>query len=147
MRTEEDTPLTERVLLVESRADEEALATTGRELPEMSANEVALFLSCNYADVPVGRRFDCCHRRHDADDVAWVTTTVVAVTQQFNHPMDAIPHGWKTLTVLRFEPEIPVLIRELPQAAQWFDHPVSLYISDRATWEARAAAKGQAALE
>ncbi|CAL9405408.1 hypothetical protein SUDANB105_01541 [Streptomyces sp. enrichment culture] len=140
MRTEGDTPLTERVLLVESRADEGALATMGRELPARSANEVALFLSYNYADVPVGRRFDCCYRRHDADDVAWVTTTVVAVTQQFARPMDAIPHGWKTLTVLRFAPGIPALIRELPEAAQWYDHPVSLHISEGATWEARAAA-------
>jgi hypothetical protein len=141
MRAEEDTPLTERVLLVESRADSSALATIGQGLPRRSANEVALFLSYNYADVPVGRSFDCCFRRSDRRDVAWVTTTVVAVTQQFGVGWDMIPHGWKTLAVLRFEPEIPVLIRDLPEAAAWFDQRVSLYVSDRDTWESRATSR------
>lgn len=138
MRTEEDTPVTERLLLVESRADKTALAALGQGLPQRSANEEALFLSYNYADVPVGRSFDCCFRRSDIRDVAWVTTTVVAVTQQFGVVWDAIPHGWKTLAVLRFEPEIPALIRDLPEAAAWFDQLISVHISDSDTWQARA---------
>ncbi|CAM5689587.1 hypothetical protein [Streptomyces aurantiogriseus] len=141
MRTEEDTPLSERVLLVESRADETALTTIGQGLPRRSANEVPLFLSYNYADVPVGRSFDCCYRRSDKGDVAWARTTVVAVTQQFGVEWDTIPHGWKTLTVLRFEPEIPALIRDLPEAAAWFDQRVSLYVSDKDTWEARGTSR------
>jgi hypothetical protein len=136
-RPEEAAEPAERVLLVESRADRTALAAFGQGLPECSAGEVALFISYNYADVPVGRRYDCCFRRSDEADVTWVTTTVVAVTQQFRHPWDTIPHGWKTLTVLRFEPEIPSLIRDLPEAACWFDQRISVYVSDRATWEAR----------
>ncbi|MER7000339.1 hypothetical protein [Streptomyces sp. NPDC000410] len=67
-----------------------------------------------------------------------MTTTVVAVTQQFGFGWDVIPHGWKTLALLRFEPEIPALIRELPEAAGWFDHPTSVYISHMDTWAARA---------
>ncbi|MEU6063665.1 MULTISPECIES: hypothetical protein [Streptomyces] len=137
MRTEEDTPPAERILLVESRADDRALAALGHELPERSANEEALFLSYNYADVPVGRRYDCCFRRADESDVAWVTVTVVAVTQQFGRVFDEIPHGWKTLTLLRFDPEIPALIRDLPAASAWFEQRVSLYISDQETWQVR----------
>ncbi|MFI9051470.1 hypothetical protein [Streptomyces sp. NPDC053427] len=141
MRTEEDTPLADRVLLIESRADEGALASIGQSLPRRSANDEALFLSYNYADVPVGRRFGCCFRRSDESDVVRVTTTVVAVTQQFGVGWDEIPHGWKTLAVLRFDPEIPALIRDLPEAARWFDQPVSIHVSDNDTWEARAASR------
>ncbi|MFI1401097.1 hypothetical protein [Streptomyces sp. NPDC020681] len=141
MRTEEDTPLADRVLLIESRADEGALAAMGQRLPRCSVNEEALFLSYNYADVPVGRSFGCCFRRSDESDVVWVTTTVVAVTQQFGFGWDVIPHGWKTLAVLQFEPEIPALIRDLPQAGAWFDHPVSVLVSDADTWEARATSR------
>ncbi|MER7000338.1 hypothetical protein [Streptomyces sp. NPDC000410] len=45
MRTEEDTPLADRVLLIESRANKSALAAIGQGLPQRSANEEALFLS------------------------------------------------------------------------------------------------------
>lgn len=141
MRNEGDTPLADRVLRIESRVGKGALATIGQGLPRRSANEEALFLSYNYADVPVGRSFGCCFRRSDERDVVWVTATVVAVTQQFGFRWDVIPHGWKTLVVLRFEPEIPELIRELPEAAGWFDQPVSVHVSDRDTWEARAASR------
>ncbi|MGP3987316.1 hypothetical protein [Streptomyces sp. 3N207] len=138
MRTEEDTPLAERVLLIESRAGEGALKAIGQGLPPRSAKEEALFLSYNYADVPVGRSFDCCFRRSDESDVVSVTTTVVAVTQQFGVAFDVIPHGWKTLAVLRFEPEIPAMVHDLPEAAGWFDQPISVHVSDSDTWEARA---------
>ncbi|MGP3975767.1 hypothetical protein ACTWQF_17510 [Streptomyces sp. 8N114] len=141
MRTEEDTPLAERVLLIESRADEGALTAIGQGLPRRSAKEEALFLSYNYADVPVGRSFHCCFRRSDESDVVSVTTTVVAVTQQFGVALDVIPHGWKALAVLRFEPEIPAMVRDLPEAAGWFDQPISVYVSDSDTWEARAAGR------
>ncbi|MFD9545418.1 hypothetical protein [Streptomyces sp. NPDC060022] len=139
MRTEDNTPLTERVLLVESRANKEALAAFGQEFTQRSANEEALFLSFNYAEVPVGRQFDCCFRRADPSDVAWVTVTVVSVTQQFGVRWDEVPHGWKTLTLLRFEPEIPSLIRALPEASSWYEQPVSVCISDRPTWGAQTA--------
>ncbi|MFI0977799.1 hypothetical protein ACH4SP_12410 [Streptomyces sp. NPDC021093] len=139
MRTEEDTPLTERVLLVESRASQEALTAFAQGFPQRSANEEALFLSFNYADVPVGRQFDCCFRRADPSDAVRATVTVVAVTQQFGASWDQVPHGWKTLTLLRFEPEVPSLIRNLPEASVWYEQPISVYISDTAAWEARTA--------
>ncbi|MFF3957271.1 hypothetical protein ACFYY1_29265 [Streptomyces sp. NPDC001890] len=139
MRTEEDTPLAERVLLVESRANKEALAAFGHGFTRRSANEEALFLSFNYADVPVGRTFDCCFRRVDESDVVRVKVTVISVTQQFGVGWDEIPHGWKTLTLLRFEPEVPSLIRDLPEASSWYEHPISVFISDSAAREARIA--------
>ncbi|WP_414166664.1 hypothetical protein ACMATS_02270 [Streptoverticillium reticulum] len=137
MIAEADTPLAHRILLVEGRATEKVLADVSRALPRLSVNEEALFLSYNYADVPVGRSYGCCYRRTDASDVVRVTTTVVAVTQQWAHKWDAIPHGWKTLAVLRFEPEIPEMIRDLPTASRWHEHPIAVHISDQDTWEAR----------
>ncbi|WP_406858923.1 hypothetical protein ABZO31_01215 [Streptomyces sp. HUAS MG47] len=137
MRTEEDTPVAERVLLVEGRAGADGLAAFGQALPRCSGNEVALFLSYNYADVPVGRSFDRCFRRADPGDVVRVTATVVAVTQQFGVGWDTIPHGWKTLAVLRFEPGIPSLIRDLPEVACWFEQRISVCVSDGETWRAR----------
>ena len=136
-RAENDTSLAERTLLVESRANQEALDRWGSRASAPAPNEEMLFLSLNYADLPVGKQFDCCYRRDDASNVAWITTTIVAVTQQWARPWDHIPHGWKTLTLLRFEPEIPELIRGLPEAAGWYDQPISVYISSKATWEAR----------
>ncbi|MEU2130202.1 hypothetical protein [Streptomyces sp. NPDC018352] len=145
MRAEESAPLAERVLLVESRANKEALAAFGHGFTRRSANEEALFLSFNYADVPVGRTFDCCFRRVDESDVVRVTVTVVSVTQQFGVGWDEIPHGWKTLTLLRFEPEIPSLISDLPEASSWYEHPISVFISDRGVWEARTANESRSA--
>ncbi|WP_406010462.1 hypothetical protein OG440_33375 [Streptomyces sp. NBC_00637] len=141
MRTEDDTPLADRTLLVESRAGKDALAAISRSFPPRAPNEEALFLSFNYAEVPVGRRFDCCFRKADHSDVAWVTTTVIAVTQQFGVGWDEIPHGWKTLVLLRFEPRVPSMISDLPEAPGWYDQPVSLCISDREVWETRTASE------
>ncbi|WP_225095108.1 hypothetical protein [Streptomyces sp. CoH27] len=137
MRTEEATPETERVLYVESRADARVLADLGTALPPRAAGEEVLFLSFAYADVPLGRRYECCFPRADERDVTWVTATVVAVTQQFGKPFTGIPHGWKTLALLRFEPEVPELVRALPTASAWYEHPATVHIADRATWEAR----------
>ncbi|MFD5414998.1 hypothetical protein [Streptomyces nojiriensis] len=135
MRQEEDAPVQERFLSVECHADGTALAAFGQGLPQPAANEAAVFLGYNYADVPVGRRYACCFRRNDAKDAERVTTTVVAVTQQYGHVWDHIPHGWKTLAVLRFEPAIPAMVRDLPYGGLWFDRRASVYVSDTDTWE------------
>lgn len=127
MRREEDTPVEERFLLIECHADETALTAFGKELPQPAANEAVVFLGYNYADVPVGRQYTCCFRRDEA-------TTVVAVTQQYGRSWDHIPHGWKTLSVLRFEPETPAMIRELPHGGLWYDHRGSVCVSDTDTW-------------
>lgn len=137
MRSEEDTPVVERVLCVQSRADEGVIRTCGAVIPPAADNEVLLFLSYTYADVPLGRRYDCCFRRADETDVSWVTVTVVAATQQFLIGHDELPHGWKTLALLRFEPEIPTMIRDLPEASTWHQYPDTVFISDRDTWKAR----------
>ncbi|MER7827108.1 hypothetical protein ABTX85_31625 [Streptomyces sp. NPDC096097] len=139
MRTEEDAPVEERFLSVECHADGTALTAFGQGLPRLAANEAAVFLGYNYADVPVGRRYTHCFRRADAEVAEQVTTTVVAVTQQFGHAWDHIPHGWKTLAVLRFEPGIPTMVRDLPHSGLWFDHRASVYIADASTWGAHVA--------
>jgi len=139
-RAEEDTPLTERTLLVESRANELAFGRWGSGLPAAGLNEETLFLSFNYADLPVGKQFDCCYIRDDEAKVIWTTVTIIAVTQQFSVAWDHIPHGWKTLTILRFEPEVPSIIRDLPATAGWYEHPITVYISNKDTWEARTSA-------
>ncbi|MCC5475541.1 hypothetical protein [Streptomyces barringtoniae] len=66
-------------------------------------------------------RDECCFPAADEGDATWVTVMVVAVTQQFGKPFDGIPRGWKTLALLRFEPEVPALISDLPTASGWYD--------------------------
>jgi hypothetical protein len=39
--------------------------------------------------------------------------------------------------MLRFEPEIPSLIRDLPEAAVWYEQPITVYISTKDTWKGR----------
>ncbi|MBC6462070.1 hypothetical protein [Actinomadura sp. HBU206391] len=136
-RAEDDTPLTERILLVESRAGNVALERWGSGLPLPGPNEEALFLSFNYADLPVGKRFDCCCPRDDETRVVWTTVTIIAGTQQMALAWDDIPHGWKTLTILRFDPEIPSIIRDLPETAGWYEQPITVHISSKDTWTAR----------
>ncbi|MEV7562445.1 hypothetical protein [Streptomyces sp. NPDC089795] len=70
-----------------------------------------------------------------------MTTTVVAVTQQYRHLWDHIPHGWKTPAVLRFEPAIPAMVRELPPGGLWYEHRGSVCVSDADTWGAYVAAE------
>ncbi|MBN6058294.1 hypothetical protein JYK22_40610, partial [Nonomuraea sp. RK-328] len=139
-KAEEDTPLTERTLLVESRANEVAFERWGSGLPVPGANEEVLFLSYNYADLPVGKQFDCCYPRYDEAKVVWSTVTIIAVTQQFSLAWDQIPEGWKTLAILRFEPEVPSIIRDLPATAGWYEHPIAVRISSKDTWKARVSA-------
>ncbi|MFJ9929582.1 hypothetical protein ACIRU5_26595 [Streptomyces misionensis] len=137
MRTEGSVRPEERVLLVESRAADAALAAFGACLPPRAAGEEVVFLAHGYADVPLGRRYDCCFLADDEGAVTWVTVTVVAVTQQFGRPFDGIPHGWRTLALLRFEPEVPAVVRALPRASVWCEHPVTLLVGDRDAWAAR----------
>jgi hypothetical protein len=133
-RAEDDTPLTERILLVESRASEAALERWGNGLPLPGPSEEALFLSFNYADLPAGKQFDCCYPRDDETKVVWTTVTI---PQQRAAARDYIPHGWKTLTILRFDPEIPSISQDLPETAGWHEQPITVHISSKDTWKAR----------
>ncbi|MBY8876447.1 hypothetical protein [Actinacidiphila acidipaludis] len=137
MRAERDIPVGERVLLVENRVSVESLGHVGHALPERAANEEVVFLAYSPADIPVGTRFAYCYRRLEPTDVVSVTATVMGVTQQFGHSWDAIPHGWKTVVLLRFEPEVPAMVRELPEVPRW-SGSASVCISDREVWEARS---------
>lgn len=109
-------------------------------LPEtLAENEVALFVNYNFADVPIGTAFDCCYAAAEESNLRWVRSEVVAVTQQFAMPFEEIPHGWKTITVLRFNPDLPDLVAKLPVSDGWFESPITVLVSSRETWQARQA--------
>ncbi|MFF1651491.1 hypothetical protein [Streptomyces sp. NPDC058240] len=59
----------------------------------------------------------------DQSDVVRVTATVASVTQQFGVRWDEVPRAWKTLTLRRFDPGIPSLIRDLPEDSNWYEQP------------------------
>jgi hypothetical protein len=127
-RSMEATPVPERTLLVESIASPRAREAVTSGLPRtIHENEVVLFVGYTFAEVPVGTTFDCCYMAADESNVRWVRSEVVAVTQQFARPWDEMPHGWKTITVLRFDPAVPDLVAQ----------PISILISSRETWHAR----------
>jgi hypothetical protein len=140
-RSIEDTPVLERRLYVESRASEAAINAVRAGLPQqLGTNEIVVFLTYSYADVPVGTEFDCCYHAADESNVTWVRCRVAAVTHQFGVPLNEIPHGWKTVSVLAFDPAVPAMLADLPEADAWELHP-SVMISTRETWEAGQASR------
>jgi hypothetical protein len=100
---EEDVPVRGRVLPVEGIAAPSALRKVQTGLPdELADNERAVFASFAYADIPLGKTYECLFWQDAPEQVERATTIVVAATQQFGKPFDGLPHGWKTIAVLRF---------------------------------------------
>jgi len=81
----------------------------------------------------MGKRFDCCVT---VEGVVRTDALVVAVSQQFGKPFDEIPHGWKTITMLRFSPEVPKGVRDLPEVEDWWARQPSMGLCTSETWEA-----------
>jgi hypothetical protein len=138
-RRVDDVPVEERALLIESQVSARTLAALAAGLPaELDRDEVALFAGYTFADIPLGTTFDCCFAAGDETSVRWSDVQVVAGSQQFARPWQEIPHGWSTIIVLRFAPEIPDLVAALPIADDW-SHSPTVLISTRETWTARRA--------
>ncbi|WP_218001757.1 hypothetical protein [Paraburkholderia acidipaludis] len=135
MRPESDVPLRERVLVVEGRASASALFYVRGAFPkELPANSEILFISFAYADIPIGQVFDIAFPTDIPQSVTKTHCEIVAVTQQYATPLDEIPHGWKTICLVKFEEDIPGIIESLPMVNGWYENRNTVSLCDADVW-------------
>lgn len=118
LRSEDNTPLAERYLVVEARVSASSLDLVRKGLaPHLSGDWY--FVSYSYADLPLPKVFTFLFPHGQPEAAVRTALVVVGCTQQFGAPWDAIPHGWKTICYFEYPGEVPPLIRGLPTADSW----------------------------
>ena len=58
------------------------------------------------------------------------TFELIAVTQQFDKPMDAIPHGWKTICALKLLENPLSILAGLPFTDDWYGNETTLVLEE-----------------
>ncbi|WP_158903600.1 hypothetical protein [Burkholderia sp. L27(2015)] len=135
MRSEANTPVQERTLIVEGRASRSALAILNAGLPKSRPiDSEILFISFAYADIPIGRKFTTLFPEKQPHLVTRTNCQVMAVTQQFAKPFDEIPHGWKTVCLVQFVGGVPDVVRSLPEVNGWYENRDTVCLCDEDTW-------------
>jgi hypothetical protein len=59
---------------------------------------------------------------------------VIAITQQYAKPFDEVPHGWKTICLVKFEEGIPDIITSLPVVNGWYENRYTVSLCDTDVW-------------
>src|SRR5262245_6511779 len=84
LRSEEQVPLADRVLIVEGRVSSERLEAVSAGLSRLpSGNEVLLVASFSYADLPLGKEFQVLFRVENPREFVLSRSRIHEVTQQF----------------------------------------------------------------
>jgi hypothetical protein len=131
---EEKVQMDQRFLMVQGHLSERCLDYARAALPpRRPENSAILFLSYAYADIPIGRRYKILFPKDHPELAVPTDCEILAVTQQFSKPFDCIPHGWKTICLVRFATDIPEMIRTLPTIDGWIN-PNWLCLCDEETW-------------
>lgn len=135
-------PVGDRVLLIEGIAAPSALSKVRGGLPnELGENDRAVFAAFAYADIPLGKTYECWFWEDELERVEHATTIVQAATQEMGKPFDSLPHGWRTIAVLRFPQGVPPIVAELPTVTQWYEGERFLLLGSTDAYEARLAAR------
>ncbi|MCH9649003.1 MAG: hypothetical protein K0U98_12255 [Deltaproteobacteria bacterium] len=141
---EQEVPVRERALEVYGQLSDRALQGVSSGLPaKLPANSLACFLGYCYVDLPLGKSFEVAYTPEHPQDAFHANCIVVAVTQQFAVPLDHIPHGWKTIAILRFDDGVPDEFLVLPVVDGW-NNARRLMISSRETLLARGGGEREA---
>lgn len=90
----------------------------------LTTPECARWLFLSYADcnVPVGSEVIELKAPGAGPGIS-VTGILLAVTQQFSSPLDAVPCGWKTMCLFQFPSGVPKTVDELPRLDEWSFEP------------------------
>lgn len=92
------------------------------------------FASYSQMDIPIGTSFQKVFDL-STNQVENVECKLVEVTQQFGRPMELIPSGWKTICKIKFNTEVPLLIKGLPQINEWATPgSKSIVLTNNAFW-------------
>ena len=136
MRSEADTPVDQRYLLLEGRPSSSSMEWIKLGLPSMRpSNSEVVFVSFAYADLPFTKQFDVVFPRNRPKDGVRCGCRVVAATQQFSKPFSVVPHGWKTVCLIEFLGGVPELVQRLPVVDGWYQNNEWACICDETTWE------------
>jgi hypothetical protein len=131
---EEKVPMDQRFLMVEGHISEKSLDHVRAGLPPgRPENSAILFFSFAYADIPIGRRYKILFPKDHPELAVPTDCEILAVTQQFSKPFDCVPHGWKTICLVRFASGVPEMVRALPTVNDW-TYRDGLCLCDEGTW-------------
>lgn len=135
MRSEANTPIEQRYLVLEGKASPAAVESVKAGLPSVKLNNAEIiFVQFAYADLPFTKRYDVVFPRGRPQDGVRCSCEVVAATQQFAKPSPDIPHGWKTICLIHFINGIPPLIQNLPVVDAWYESDRCVCICDELVW-------------
>lgn len=139
-QSESAVPVAERALFIEGVASSSALQQVDQRGDfEPDDRSAALFLSFAYADLPIGWSFTHVWSADDPNTFEKTDGAIGRCTQQFGRPFDEVPHGWKTIVLFHFEPNVPAMVKALPELDSWSYRPVLRFGSEEA-WRAAASA-------
>jgi hypothetical protein len=135
VRSESNAPLRERVLIVEGRASATVLFHVRGALPkELPANSEVLLMSFAYADLPIGRTFEFLFPTGSPHSLTRTRCEIIAITQQYAKPFDEVPHGWKTICLVKFAEGLPGIIESLPMVNGWHENRNTVSLCDADVW-------------
>ncbi|NOT59553.1 MAG: hypothetical protein HOP19_04930 [Acidobacteria bacterium] len=135
--SEEQVSLRQRYLMLEGHLSERARAVCANGLPaDIGNNTVVMFVSFAYADLSIGHQFEVVYPKSRPAEGFECKSRIVSVTQQFSIPLEAVPHGWKTICVIEFPDGIPALISNHEVVNAWYENQSWVCLSSKATWQA-----------
>ncbi|CAB4864687.1 unannotated protein [freshwater metagenome] len=115
-----DVPVAERVLGIEGLVSPVVLdRLLGDRATPADGETRWFFVSFAYADLPLGSAFDCWRGPGEEAPAVLAAVVVERVTQQYGVDLDHIPHGWKTIVLLRFVGGVPDFIDSLDILEDW----------------------------
>jgi hypothetical protein len=136
MRLEEQTDVSERYLWLEGKVSKKALALLEKGLPASKpTNSDNFFVGFSYADLPLIKEFDVAFPKGKPELGFLCQSRILAVTQQFAHPWDTVPHGWKTVCLIEFPDGMPSLVLDLPEVDNWYIVQEYVCLCSHETWE------------
>jgi hypothetical protein len=136
MQSEADTPIEQRFLRLEGRASPASMELIKAGLPTSRTPDTeVVFVGFAYADLPFTKRFDVIFPKDRPEEGIPCECRIIAATQQWGQPFPEIPHGWKTICMLRFAGGIPRLVQQLPVVDTWHQDTESVCICDEESWQ------------
>jgi hypothetical protein len=136
MWTEDRTPVEQRLLWFHGKVSKKVKLTESGLRTYNLPNAVILFVGYAYADIPVGKKFHVVFPRGNPEAGIVCESEIIAVTQQFDKPLEVVPYGWKTICLVQFPRGVPEVVSNLPTVDGWFAIRDYVYVCDEETWEA-----------
>ncbi len=126
------------VLVIKGLLAEQHRAIFKNSLPQiLPANTVVVFTDYSQADFPVHQQFTKIFSLDDRNIYEDTLCEIIAVTQQFDKPMDIVPSWWKTICVIDFPDRVPELVSTLTygEFETWGSDKNRLGLSTDETWD------------